>query len=62
MVVEVKFDYSRCICCRKCIEACVFGVLEWFEEHPIAVNPSRCSACLECRLSCPVDGISVKEK
>ena len=62
MVVEIKVDYRRCTGCRKCVEACALGVLEWFEEQPIVRNPSSCAACLECKISCPVDAIIVKEK
>ena len=62
MVVEVKVDYHRCIGCRKSVEACTFGVLEWFEEQSIVSNRSSCSACLECEISGPVDAISVEEK
>ncbi|MQY62633.1 hypothetical protein GH146_05055 [archaeon] len=47
---------------QKCVEACNFGVLEWFEKQPTVTNPSSCSACLECKSSCPVDAISVKTK
>lgn len=61
MVVEIKIDYTRCTGCKKCVEACTFSVLEWFEDRTIVVNPSSCSACLECKLSCPSDSISVKE-
>jgi MinD superfamily P-loop ATPase len=62
MVVEVKVDYSRCAGCRKCVEACAFGVLEWFEDQPIVRNAISCSACLECKTVCPVEAISVKQK
>jgi MinD superfamily P-loop ATPase len=62
MVVEVKIDYYRCTGCRKCVEACTFGVLEWFEEQPIIRNPSSCSACLKWKIICPVDSIYVKQK
>jgi len=62
MVVEIKIDYDRCTGCKKCVEACTFGVLEWFEDRPIVVNPSVCSACLECKLSCPANAISMEEK
>jgi len=62
MVVEIKIDYHRCTRCRKCVEACTFGVLEWFENQPIVINPNSCSACSECKLSCPVDAIRVIEK
>ena len=40
MVVEVKVDYCRCTGCRKCVEACSFGVLEWLEEQPVVTNPA----------------------
>jgi len=62
MVVEVKIDYARCIGCKKCVEVCTFGVLEWFEDRLIIINPSSCSACLECKISCSADAISVEEK
>ena len=62
MVVEIKIDYDRCTGCEKCVEACTFGVLEWLDDRPIIVNPSNCSACLECKLSCPANAISVEEK
>jgi MinD superfamily P-loop ATPase len=62
MVVEVEIDYDRCTSCKKCLEACTFGVLEWFEDRPIVVNPSNCSACLECKMSCPADAIRVEGK
>ena len=58
---EVKVNYNCCIGCRKCIEICDFGVLEWFEELPIVTNPINCSACLKCKLSCPVNAILVKK-
>jgi carbon-monoxide dehydrogenase iron sulfur subunit len=62
MVVEIKVDYRRCTGCRKCVDACTFGVLESFEEQPIVRNPSSCSACLKCCLCCPTDAIIVKQK
>jgi NAD-dependent dihydropyrimidine dehydrogenase PreA subunit len=62
MVVEIKIDYSRCTNCRKCVESCTFGVLEWFENQPIVTNPNRCSACLECKSICSVEAINLIEK
>jgi len=62
MVVEIKIDYHRCTACKKCIEACAFGVLEWFENQPMVANPHNCSACLECEKNCPANAIEVKEK
>jgi len=62
MVVEIRIDYHRCTSCKKCIEACAFGVLEWFDEHLMVANPSNCPACLACKKNCPADAIEVKEK
>lgn len=62
MVTEIRIEYPLCTKCKKCVEICTFGVLEWFEGDPIVVNPNNCSACLECQLNCPVEAISVKEK
>jgi len=62
MVVKITVDYSRCNGCNKCVKACSFGVLEWFEDQPIVTNPSSCSACLECKKICPVNAISIEEK
>ena len=62
MVVEIKVDYYRCNGCKKCVESCIYGVLEWFEDQPIVANPGNCSACLECKSSCKVDAIIIKEK
>lgn len=62
MIVEIKIDYDHCTGCKKCIKACNFGVLEWFEDMLIVVNPGSCAACLDCKNNCPTDAISVKEK
>jgi len=62
MVIEIKIDYEKCIRCKKCIEACSYGVLEWFEEIPVVANPSKCGDCGECQKSCPVEAITIKEK
>jgi len=62
MAVEIKIDYQRCTGCKKCIEACTFGVLEWFEDKPMVANPNNCSACLECEKNCPADAIDVRER
>ena len=60
-MVEVKINYSRCNSCKKCVEACAYGVLEWFEDQPAVTNPNNCTMCLECTLNCPVEAISVKK-
>ena len=61
MGVEIKVDHCLCTKCKKGVKSCTFCVLEWFEEQPIT-NSINCSACLECKSSCPVDAIDVEEK
>ena len=62
MVVEVNIDYNKCNGCKKCVKACTFGVLEWFEDQPIISNPNNCSACLECTKDCAIQAITIREK
>jgi ferredoxin len=49
MIVQIKIYYDRCTGCKECVKACSYGVLEWFEDMPIVVNPSSCAVCLECK-------------
>ncbi|HEX68739.1 MAG TPA: 4Fe-4S dicluster domain-containing protein [Candidatus Bathyarchaeota archaeon] len=35
LIIEIRIDYEKCIGCKKCVEACSYGVLEWFENQPI---------------------------
>ena len=62
MVVEIFIDYNACNRCKKCIEACTFGALEWFEDQPIVSNPNNCSACLECKKVCEIKALLIREK
>jgi NAD-dependent dihydropyrimidine dehydrogenase PreA subunit len=60
-MVEVKINYSLCNKCKKCVETCAYGVLEWFEEQPVVTNPKNCTACLECTIKCPLEAVTVKK-
>ena len=62
MPVKINIDYTKCNQCKKCVKACSFGVLEWFEEQPVVTDPNSCSACLECKKDCPVNAITIEEK
>ena len=62
MIVEIRIDYEKCNRCGKCVKSCSFGVLEWFEDRPIVVNPSECGRCGECQKNCPTNAIYIKEK
>ena len=61
MTTKIEIDYNRCNSCKKCVETCDYGTLEWFEEEPIVANPSSCSYCLKCTLNCPVNAITVRK-
>jgi NAD-dependent dihydropyrimidine dehydrogenase PreA subunit len=61
MSVEIIIDYNNCTSCKKCVELCDYGTLEWFEEQPIVANPSSCSYCLKCMQNCPVNAIIIKK-
>ena len=62
MIVEIRIDYEKCNTCGNCVKSCSFGVLEWFEDRPIVVNPSECGRCGECQKNCPTNAIYIKEK
>ncbi|MDQ1351050.1 MAG: hypothetical protein QG657_1352 [Acidobacteriota bacterium] len=54
-------DNERCISCRRCLEMCRF--------HAIVVNGEKyrvdefsCEGCTLCRLACPVNAITMKER
>ncbi|MHA1384488.1 MAG: hypothetical protein ACTSR3_12100 [Candidatus Helarchaeota archaeon] len=62
MVIEIKIDLTNCSCCKTCIKKCLYGVLEWFEDRPVVVNPSACSICFKCKENCQFGAINVKER
>jgi len=54
-------EIDRTIClgsnCKKCVEACRFGVLVKDGEYVKIVNSKKCSNCGECVRACPVAAI-----
>lgn len=60
-MVQFKFDYDKCIGCKKCIKACFVDVLRWDDEanHPVAKYPEECAVCTWCMIECPKDVIDV---
>jgi len=54
-------DYSVCIKCGSCVEACRFNALRMSEKGPI-VDYYSCEGLGTCSLVCPVNAISFKEK
>lgn len=54
----VKFDPSKCINCRKCVEACIANALQWDYETKM---PLICHQCGVCTRFCPNDVIAMVE-
>jgi len=62
------FDYSRCMSCRACIDACPAAclALTYTEDiadkkaYPYLATSSDCIACRFCVLECPVDAVFMK--
>jgi len=51
-----------CKGCRLCVDFCPTGVLAFNDQddHPIVVNPEKCTACHWCDTHCPDLAIVVK--
>ena len=60
-MVQLKFDYEKCIRCKKCVSACFVDVIRWDEEEnrPVAKYPQECAVCTWCMIECPKDVIDV---
>ncbi|MBD3229777.1 MAG: 4Fe-4S dicluster domain-containing protein [Candidatus Lokiarchaeota archaeon] len=60
LVKRIIIDYEKCNnSCKKCIEVCTMGTLEWFEGEPIVTEPSKCKECRKCEQICPKDAITI---
>jgi len=60
MNVRIHIDLNRCTGCKMCVKSCRYGVLEWLDDGPIAVNPHECAACLDYERNCEAGAITVK--
>lgn len=51
---------EKCKHCKKCIEVCNFGAIDWDEKENIPIfNSMLCEGCGACRLICPNDAIDL---
>jgi ferredoxin len=49
----VKFDRNACFACKKCIDACPVGVIDFDEETHIPIICVQCGACAKhCPYGC----------
>lgn len=56
-----KVDNSLCTGCRKCVDFCNFNALAYINKN-IIVFEDICHSCGGCKLVCPSNAISEKEK
>jgi 2-oxoglutarate ferredoxin oxidoreductase subunit delta len=62
-----KFDYTLCIPCGICVQACPFGCLDlsktdldrYRKAYPQLLKPDDCTGCKICEVQCPVECIRV---
>ena len=53
-----KFDFSKCVKCGKCAQACkANAIVQVIGKNPILV-PEQCNGCKACMLVCPAGAIS----
>jgi MinD superfamily P-loop ATPase len=54
-------DHDRCISCRRCLELCRFHAI-CANNEKYSVDDLSCEGCTLCRLACPVDAITMRER
>src|SRR5665647_276219 len=55
---RVAIDRQRCRLCKRCVENCSFGALEWRGDK-VKTFDDRCVACQRCVSMCPEDAITL---
>jgi len=43
--------------CKKCINACLYGAIDYTKKRGVTINPSCCIGCGSCIAFCPYDNI-----
>jgi NAD-dependent dihydropyrimidine dehydrogenase PreA subunit len=59
LVKRIIIDYDKCDRCKKCVEVCTYGALEWFDGMSVVVNSNNCKDCRECERVCPNNAITI---
>ena len=57
-MVNITFDYGRCVKCGRCVGICPSGHLRMTDGGPLA-EPGRCMLCLHCAAACPRDAVRI---
>ncbi|ALM75127.1 nucleotide-binding protein [Thermococcus barophilus] len=57
-----RFDYSKCIKCRRCAEVCEEHAIITMRDGTPFLMPTLCSGCGACRIVCPVEGAILEGK
>jgi Fe-S-cluster-containing hydrogenase component 2 len=52
-----EIDYSKCIGCKLCVNACPFGQIFFDEEMKIPVKCNLCGGDPECIKVCPAEAL-----
>ena len=59
-VTTLKYEESKCICCKFCIEVCPHNVFEIIDKKAQIINKDSCMECGACEMNCPKNAFSVK--
>lgn len=51
-----RFDYAKCIKCRRCAEVCEENAIITMMDGTPFLMPTLCSGCAACEIVCPVKG------
>jgi len=57
-----RFDYSKCIRCKKCAEVCEEHAIITMRDGTPFLMPTLCSSCGACKIVCPVEGAILEGK
>ncbi len=57
-----RFDYTKCIKCRRCAEVCEENAIITMKDGTPFLMPTLCSGCAACEIVCPVGGAILEGK
>jgi NAD-dependent dihydropyrimidine dehydrogenase PreA subunit len=59
-VVTLKYDASKCVGCKRCVEVCPHQVFMMKDKKAEMVDKDACIECGACQSNCEFDAIAVK--